>query len=410
MRVLFVTSAYPAHPDDPRGIHIHRLARALCRAGVHITVVSPGAPAAARAEVLDGVLVQRVPYWIPKWQRLATGLGGIVPNLRQSPWLSLQVPPLITALTWRACALASAFDVIHAHWLYPAGIAGLISARAHRIPLVVTSHGGDLNLARHSRLLHLLTSRISQAADVCVGVSDALCEQFVSLGVVAKRVMCIPAGVEVTAEQSSFPEEASRSYQEFKTFAGFRLVYVGSLIPRKSVDTLLEAHDELVQRKHAIASAIVGPGPLREVLQDIVRKRALRHVFFADAQSPSAVPGWMSAAHALVLPSLSEGRPVVVMEAMALGLPVVATNISGTRELVRDEETGLLFTPRDAIGLANCIERLIRDEGLRQELGRRARTRVEEDGLTLPRVVQKHLALYAQLCEPRQRSARTEVA
>src|SRR6266550_4745534 len=78
--------------------------------------------------------------------------------------------------------------VIHAHWIYPAGIAGLVAARRRRVPLVITSHGGDLNLARGSRVLRSLSARVARTADACVAVSDDLASQFRSLGVAQQRI------------------------------------------------------------------------------------------------------------------------------------------------------------------------------------------------------------------------------
>lgn len=405
MRVLFITSSYPAHQGDPRGIFIHRLARGLCREGAQVTVIAPGGPAASPYQVLDGVEVQRPSYWIHRWQRLATDLAGIAPNLQQRPWLLLQVPPLVAALAWRAIRIAPTFNVIHAHWLYPAGIAGVIAARQWKTPLVVTSHGGDLNLARDWWALRFITRRICRAADACVGVSRSLCEQLVALGALSDRVALIPYGVDLPDAPPPSNDEAITAQQGFKAFEGFRLVYVGSLIPRKSVETLLEAHHELERRGHSVACAIVGAGPSKDRLQKIVQRRSQRNVVFAGSQAPSSIPGWMSAGQVLVLPSLSEGSPNVVMEAMAMGLPVVATDIAGTRELVREGETGLLFPTRDAKRLADCIEQLISNDGLRKAMGQRARAYIEAGGLTTPQVARKYIALYEQACAVRKRTA-----
>jgi glycosyltransferase involved in cell wall biosynthesis len=401
VRVLFITSSYPSHLDDPRGIFIHRLARGLCGEGMQVTVIAPGSPSASPHEVQDGVEVERPAYWVCRWQRLATDLSGIVPNLRQHPWLLLQVPPLIAALTRRALRLAPAFDVIHAHWLYPAGIAGVIAARQWKIPLVVTSHGGDLNLARDWWALRFIIRRICQAADACVGVSRSLCEQLVALGALSDRVALIPCGVDLPGAPPPSNDEVITAQQGFKAFEGLRLVYVGSLIPRKSVETLLEAHHELVRRGHSVACAIVGSGPAKDRLQKIVQRRSQRNVVFAGAQAASSIPGWMSAGQVLVLPSLSEGSPSVVMEAMAMGLPVVATDIAGTRELVKEGETGFLFPTRDAERLADCIEQLMGNDGLRKAMGQRARAYIEAGGLTTPQVARKHIALYEQVCTGR---------
>jgi teichuronic acid biosynthesis glycosyltransferase TuaC len=398
MRVLFITSSYPAHQDDPRGIFVHRLARGLYREGVQVSVLTPGMPFTPFHMKLDGVDVLRTPYWIPKWQYLATGLEGMMPNLRQQPWLWLQVPSLVLALTWRTLRLASSFDVIHAHWLYPAGVAGAVAARYSGIPLVVTSHGGDLNLARQSRFLQVLTSWVSRTAQMCVGVSTALCEQFLTLGSPSSKIAFISsAGIDRVEVVPPSEGEASSMYHTFKACPGFRLIYVGSLTPRKSVETLLEAHHELERRGYVVGCALVGPGPERERLQTFVQERFLRNVFFVGSQPPSVVPAWMLAAQAVILPSLSEGRPNVVLEAMGLGVPVVATDIPGTREMIRNRETGLLFAPRDVPALVDCIAQLIQQEALRVELGRQAQEYIRTEGLTTAHAVQRYMAVYRKV-------------
>jgi glycosyltransferase involved in cell wall biosynthesis len=174
------------------------------------------------------------------------------------------------------------------------------------------------------------------------------------------------------------------------------------LIPRKSVETLLFAHEKLQRRGRLIACAIVGPGPEKDSLLRIIGERSLQHIFFAESHAPSTVPGWLLAAHALVLPSLSEGLPTVIMEAMALGLPVVATDISGTRELIRERETGLLFQPRDSAMLAGCLEQLMDNLQMRQEMSLRAQDFIKAKGFTTPCVAQKHLALYKTVCPSKE--------
>lgn len=401
MRVLFITSAYPTQPDDPRGIFIHRLARGLCREGIKVTVIAPGSSNASRYEEIDGITVHRVTYWIPRWQRLATDLSGIVPNLKHRPWLLFQVPLLIAALIWRAVRLASSYDIIHAHWLYPAGIAGLIAGKRYKVPLIVSSHGGDLNLAQHLRLLQLLCSLISRGSDVCIGVSKSLCEQFEYFGVPTEKIRHIPVGADTDLLSDRLADH-DEVYQRFKNYPGLKILYVGSLIPRKSVETLLKAHQKLQAHGYSIATAIVGSGPVKPRLDAMVRDNLMTNVFRVNEKPPTMVPAWMSAADVFVLPSLSEGQPTVIMEAMALGLPTIATDIPGTRELIYDGETGFLFPPQDAEGLAACIQRFIDHEDLKEKMSMRGRLFIQRNGLTSTHVAQKHIEIYLALLRERK--------
>lgn len=410
MKVLFITSAYPTHCDDARGIFIHRLARELCRQGLKVTVVAPGAPSASSYETMDGVEVHRAKYWIQQSQQLATELSGIMPALKQRPWLLFQVPPLIASLTWCAVQRARSFDVVHAHWLYPSGIAGAIAAKFGNLPFVVTSHGGDLNLARHSHTLTIISKLISRASDACIGVSRSLCEQFRSYGIPEARSLYIPVGAEVADNSSCCVPDGRTELREFAAFAGLRIIYVGSLIPRKSVETLLAAHHDLENRGYSVATAIVGPGPMKDRLISLVKEHSINNVFIVGGQPPFLIPVWMSTAHTLVLPSLSEGQPTVVMEAMALGLPVIASDIPGTQELIHAGKTGFLFPPGDVERLSVCLENFIKDDPLRQQMSHRAKEEIAQRGLSTPQVARKHIVLYEKLVRLKSiRSARTTV-
>lgn len=397
MKVLFISSAYPTDQTDPRGVFIHRLARALHSAGTEVTVLAPGSPSAPAYAERDGVTIQRAPYWIKRWQRLAVGLSGIVPNLRSRPWLIVQVPALIIALTWRALRIASGFDLVHAHWVYPAGIAGLIASRWHKLPLVITSLGGDLNLAQRSRALYALSASVGKAADACIGVSVALAEDFRAMGVPPERTTFIPLGVEKMDPGGAIDIENDPDYRWFRDFDGFRLVYVGSLIPRKSVHTLLEACEVLERQGRHVACALVGSGPTETELRSLVRTKALANVLFLGYQPPAVAQRWLTVADAFVMPSLSEGRPVAITEAMVNGIPVVATDIPGSRELVQHQRTGLLFPPGDIKSLVDSIESLILDEQLRLDMGRHAQSTVESEGLLVSDVAVRHLELYQRL-------------
>ena len=233
-----------------------------------------------------------------------------------------------------------------------------MAGRFRRIPLVVTSQGGDLNLTGQSRFLRAIARAVAKSADSCVGVSRALCCRFMDLGVPAERVSLISS---IGAERTG-PSEAKRDISPlfllFANSSGFKILYLGSLIPRKSVHTLVEAHHVLLRRGLSPTTAIVGAGPEESSLKKLVAERSLTGIHLIGQQSPGVIAEWLAQADVLVLPSLSEGRPNVVLEAMANGVPVVASDVPGTREIVENERTGLLFRPGDAENLAECLDKL----------------------------------------------------
>ena len=153
-----------------------------------------------------------------------------------------------------------------------------------------------------------------------------------------------------------------------------KLVTAGRLVPMKRVDGILEA----IANMKDVGLVVIGDGPERKRLKSRASELGLDdRVCFTGAREQSETLALMAACDVFVLNSLYEGLPHVALEAMALGIPVVATAVCGTPEAVVDGETGYLVNSQDG-ALAEALERLIIDPGLRRRLGERARASVEE--------------------------------
>lgn len=392
MRVLFVSTSYPRDEGDPRGIHVHRLAASLASLGVDVSVVVPAGRRRGRDYQLSGVHVHPVNYWIPKYQGLADGLHGIVPNIKNHPALALLVPFMLVAMGLATMRRASSADVVHAHWIVPSGVIG--AGLRRRGPLVITSHGGDIDLAGRSKWIAGLARWAARRADRCLGVSEALTQQLVRLGVPETICAFQPLGVDVTeATNADRPHDADAWGADLRSL---RVVFVGSLIERKQPQQILAAMRLLVEEGYPVRCAFVGDGPLRSALETSALSAVL-DVHFAGDTPPCDVRGWLRHADVLVLPSLSEGRPVVIMEAMAESLPVVATDIPGIAELVEDGRTGYLVRAHSATGIAAALKAISDDPESARRMGSSGRAKLVVEGLTIDQVAEAHVALYSSL-------------
>lgn len=150
-----------------------------------------------------------------------------------------------------------------------------------------------------------------------------------------------------------------------------RIVAAGALTPLKAFDVLLRALGELAAEGRVFDLVIAGEGAERARLENLAGELGIRHrtQFLGGVDT---VPDLLASAHMLVHPSRSEGLSNTILEAMAEGLPVIATNVGGTPELISDGETGLLIPPDQPIVLASAIGRLIDDPSLRARLGKAA--------------------------------------
>jgi glycosyltransferase involved in cell wall biosynthesis len=252
--------------------------------------------------------------------------------------------------------------VFHAHLTWPlAGRNALMAAVLARVRAVVaTLHVFvDLPYSRRSRFeQHLLIQRLGCYVAVSRHTAQRVRAAF---DVPADKLRVIHNGVDATAFERA-PDLHLRS-----SLAGARegplLVTTARLTEQKGLVYLLEA----VAGLPTVSLAIVGDGPLRAELQERARSLgAGERVHFVGRQDD--VAAWLASGDIFVLPSLFEGMPLAVLEAMAAGLPVIATDVGGTNEIVQHEQTGLLVAPRSSQALAHGIGRLAADPALSRRI------------------------------------------
>jgi glycosyltransferase involved in cell wall biosynthesis len=150
---------------------------------------------------------------------------------------------------------------------------------------------------------------------------------------------------------------------------------VGQLIPRKAFHVLVEALAACARTAPPVVGVLVGEGPERAPLAQLAAERGVQLLLPGYTRDP--YPG-MAGFDVAVLPSRAEGMPLVVLEAMGLGVACIATQVAGTVEVIEDGRSGLLVPPDDVPALAAALERLIGDRSLRERLGRAGRERVRE--------------------------------
>jgi colanic acid/amylovoran biosynthesis glycosyltransferase len=152
------------------------------------------------------------------------------------------------------------------------------------------------------------------------------------------------------------------------------------LAPEKGIEFLLQALSILIQKNHNVRLRIAGDGPSRFALENACRTLGIMdRVQFLGSLNEQSLTDELSSSDLFVLPSLAEGVPVSVMEAMAVGVPVIATNVAGTSELVEHGRTGLLVRPTDSEALSNAIIEMIRDHDLRRRSAQLGRAKVADE-------------------------------
>jgi glycosyltransferase involved in cell wall biosynthesis len=356
MKVLLFSSLFPSAARPAHGIFVETRLRELLKTGeVEARVVAPvpwfpfksrhfgeyGQMAATpRAEARNGIEVLHPRYFLP-------------------PKVGMNIAPFAMAIAaWPAVRRliheGFDFDLIDAHYYYPDGVAAALLARRLKKPLVVTARGSDLNLIADYRFPRRLILDTARQADASVGVCSALMEHLASLGADADKLHVLRNGVDL---QLFRPEDRliARRYLGLDESARWMLS-VGHLVERKGHHIAIEALRDLQAN---VRLAIVGAGEEGPVLKRLARKLGVSDRVTFVGQVPQAeLRWWYSAAHALVLCSSREGWANVLLEAMACGTPVVATNIWGTPEVVAAQDAGVLMKDRSAPSLVRSWEEL----------------------------------------------------
>lgn len=363
MRVCVLSTGFPRFAGDLFGSFVLELCRGLVAQGVELEVVAPHAGGVPRCEQVEGMKVRRFVYLFPpSWQRVAYG-GGIPTNLRQSWVARLQVPLFLVGFWWRAWRSGRRAELIHCHWTI-CGLVGYLVAR-RGCPLVLSVRGSDINLLKGG-LMGRLNRWIYRRMDRIIAVSQDIAAKLEQAGVPREKIRMVYNGVDSRFRpRDQHPARAELGLPD----QVFVLLFVGLLVPVKGLEVLLQALERLADP--LLYCVLVGSGPLEAELKAQVQVRGLvSQVLFAGIQPTERIPLWMNAADLLVLPSFSEGRPNVVLEAQASSLPVIATRVGGTPELIRDGETGLLVESGDPEQLARAITRLQQDREGRARLAR----------------------------------------
>jgi glycosyltransferase involved in cell wall biosynthesis len=352
--VVVLTTFFPNPRDPHRTPFLRHLVRAL-DAHCAVRVV---APVPRRPQVGPW----RDPVAVPEAER-HDGVELLHPRYLAVPglhWLSGWTYYLGVRRTLRALRQSHGPFVLHAHCAYPDAVGAAWVARDIGVPLVVTVHGSDINVSARQRLLRPQIRWALRGAKRVLAVSRALQEQVRALtGLAPERLACIPcAGY---APEVFRPRPKGPVRAELGVRADARLVlFVGHLFPVKAVDVLLRAWG-LRARRGSLAPdeqlVVVGEGGERARLERLAREEGVAaHVRFLGPLPQERVADWLAVADLLCLPSHSEGSPNVVVEALASGVPVVATRVGGVPDLVSDGVNGMLVPPADPAALADALD------------------------------------------------------
>lgn len=364
MRVCMVTTSFPRWTGDGQGSFIWEAARAVARKGIQVRVIAMHSPGARTHEFMDGIEVIRPRYWWPeRWEILRNEGGGLPITLRKYRLARLQLFLFGFVQAATIARFAPTSDVIHAHWTLSAA-AALLGRWIHHVPILVTLQGSDIFQAASFPKGAAITKSILLRCDCITALSCALAEAARAIGV-SRPIHIIPNGVDT----AQFVPDPMVEREDI-------ILYVGSFIERKGVKYLLDAVADVFPTLPSYRLVLIGEGPQYFYLKRLTEQLGIaERVVFLGFQPQDQVRSWMQRAKVLVLPSLEEGQGVVLLEALACGTPVVASQVGGISQVVT-EEVGILVPPANSMLLAKAIYNILSAPNYWAELSSNARERV----------------------------------
>ena len=357
-----------------------------------ITDLDPGGAERALVQIVSRLDRQR---WEPRVYCLS-GPGSLVDELEQR---EIPVTCLGATRAWQvwilrrlAACLKDFQPELLQTFLFHGNLLGRLAGRWAKVPHIIAG----IRVAEKRSLLPLRLDRWTNSLVQCnICVSQAVADFTVNQGKLPReKVIVIPNGVDVERFQQAVPADltALGIPADAKT-----ALFVGRLDPQKSPATLLDAAGLLLDEFPELHVLFVGDGPLRDQLAaDIARHQWEHRIHFAGWR-PN-VPEIMRACDCLVLPSEWEGMPNVVLEAMAAGLPVVASDVEGVRELLDHQQSGLIIPPHSAPLLAEALRQILSQPEAAAAMACKAQTIADKE-FTWDHITSQYETAYRQLRE-----------
>lgn len=366
---------YPSMGGAPT--YSAELGKALSELGAEPIVLTHSYPGYPREEEFDGLKVKRLKgFVLSRVNRAAS--AGLIRRLYENIKLG-------------------GFDVVHGQDIYsPMALISVFSAQKRKIPSLLTCH----SIHRAGKIWQLVYKPVvsgMKRADSVIAVSGAAKSYCVSLGVPNDKIEVIPNGVDL----SIFNTKVDGSAMRAKLGIAREPLVVTAIrfVKRKGPGYLVSAFSKVLESVPNAKLAIAGSGPEAANLRAQIDKLGMeKSVKILIGLRREEVAELMAAADVFVLPSLVESFGIVLLEAMAVGTPIVCTRTQGANEIVDDEVNGVMVPPSDSDALADAILRILNDSKLSRTL-RKNGLKVVKDRFSWKKTAKMTLALYEKVCE-----------
>jgi glycosyltransferase involved in cell wall biosynthesis len=347
LKIAVVTRFFPSAAEPWQGRSAYQTLRLIAReADTDVRVFYPNATYPSFLKPRSRIYDQLDPSYQPQ------DVNASYYNYAALPLVSRPFKGWMAARALLPHVRAFAPDLIFSIFLYPDCYAALKIGQALSVPVVAMGIGSDIH-SIGDRISAMHTRTVLRGVDFLVTVSDDLRKKAIAMGASPEKSQAIVNGCDLAVFRVRDRVEARQQLHLEPTSQ--TIVYIGRMDVKKGLRELVEAAAALHPHRPNLHVYLVGVGPDKQLLEAAIHARdATSYIHIVPGCSPDDVAVWMAAADLVTLPSYMEGCPNVVLEALACGRPVVATNVGGIPEIMGGD-CGLLIPPRDPVELARTL-------------------------------------------------------
>jgi len=371
LRILVLTTTFPRYKNDYTPSFVLELSKEIKNKGHKIIVLAPHHKGAKLFEIMEGIEVFRFPYFLPTGLQRLCYEGGIMRNIKKSLLAKVQVPFFFVSYFYFVYKIIKKYkiDVIHSHWIIPSGFIGAFFKKIFKIKHITTAHAIDIYTLEKLPFRRTLIQFIYKNCEFLVCVSSVLKEKIIKIlkeknSTPKDKIIIKPMGTDI-----KFIDKKDKKDDKFY------LLFLGRFVEKKGIEYLIEAMKEIKKENRNIKLLIGGSGPLEKKIKDKVEELNLTDcIEFLGWVPREKIHEVFKIADLLVVPSIvtetgdTEGMPTVIIEAMGAGVPVIATDVGGVKDVIRNYENGIIINQKNPLEIKEKSLEVYKNERLRKKI------------------------------------------
>ena len=396
-KILVMSTTFPRWKNDSIPRFVYDLSNRLASA-YSITILAPHFTGALKEETMEKMHVRRFVYFIPESMQKLCYEGGMMPNMQKSLLAKIQIPLLLISEFFSAYKIINMekISMLHAHWMLPQGLVGILLKKIFKIKLLVTIHGSDifaLNSLLFRKMQHLVLKNSDFITANSIATKNELLRRFPKY---SNKIRIIPMGIDINLFKKSNVKKPKKHRKNRI------LLFVGRLSDQKGLQYLIDSMPEVLRHDTSAKLLIIGEGAYKAMLEQKIKDKGLgKNVEFLGSMPPSEIAKYHNLADVFILPSLSgktgtEALGLSLLEAMSSGCAVIGTNVGGIPFAIKNGHNGILVNQRNPHELSNAIIMLLKDRKKASMFGNNA-ARYARKNYSWNKIANDFLKIYGEL-------------